>query len=75
MPCQQGAGYIVAKRTPYTGNLKTVGKSVVDKNAAREREYLSLVLQTAERRRKNKPVVISLEISTKFLDFTGMRLT
>lgn len=52
---------IVAQGTSYAGHLQTVGQPVVDEYASREREHLRFVLQTSERCREYKTVIIALE--------------
>ena len=49
---------IVAQGTSYAGHLQTVGQPVVDEYASREREHLRFVLQTSERCREYKTVIM-----------------
>ena len=62
IPCAQSYGYLVGHRLAHTGHFHRVSETIVHKDAARQREYLSLILQATEWRREHKPVVISTEI-------------
>ena len=53
---------IVTERHAHTGHLQRVCEPVVHEDAARQGEYLCLVLQSAERSREDKPVVIALKL-------------
>ena len=53
---------IVAQRHADTGHLKRVSQSVMDEDTARQREHLCLVLQTSERCREDKTVIVALEL-------------
>ena len=55
------SGYVVTYRHAHTRHFQTVGETVVDEDAARQREDLRLVLQSAECRREDEAVVIALE--------------
>ena len=55
-------GHIVAQRHAHTGHFERVGEAVMYEDAARQGEHLRLVLQSAERSRKDKPVVVALEL-------------
>ena len=54
-------GDIVTQRHTHTCHFQTVSETVVDEDASRQREDLSLVLQPAECRREDETVVIALE--------------
>ena len=58
----QQAGYVAAQRHADAGHLQRVGQTVVHKDTARQGEHLCLVLQAAEGRRENQPVVVALEL-------------
>ena len=55
---------IIAQAPPHTTHLETVCKAIVYKNAARQRENLGFVLQATEGRRKDKSVIVALELRT-----------
>ena len=55
------SGYVVTYRHAHTSHFQTVGEAVVYEDAARQREHLRLVLQSAECRREDETVVIALE--------------
>lgn len=59
--------HLISHRTPDGRNFKAVGQAVVDKDASRQRKYLSLVLQAAERRREYQAVVIPLKIGSRMM--------
>ena len=61
---QQAVGDGVSQGASYTGDLQAMRQSVMDENASRKREYLSLVLQTPEGGGKNKTVEVPLELRT-----------
>ena len=60
----QHTAYFVGERFPDTRHLQAVRQPVVDEDAARQGEYLRLVLQSAEWRRKHKAVEIALEVAS-----------
>ena len=53
---------IVTERHAHTGHLQRVCEPVVHEDAARQGEYLCLVLQSAERSRENQTVVVAFEL-------------
>ena len=59
----QGHGDIVGHGFAHTRHFHTMGQAVVDKDTAGQGENLSLVLQAPERRREDKAVVVTPEIS------------
>ena len=60
----QPLGDIVTQRHTYAGHLERVRQTVMYKYAARQREYLCLVLQSTKRCRENQAVVVALKLST-----------
>ena len=68
------AGDIVAQRHTHTCHFQAVSETVVYKDAARQREYLRLVLQPAESRREDESVVIALEFRAIVVAFGVLML-
>src|SRR5690606_25677689 len=56
-----------AQRSPHTGYLQAMGKPVVHKYAAGQRKNLCFVLKSAERGRKDQPVVVTLKFGTRIM--------
>ena len=56
-------GYLAGQRFAHTRHLQAVCQAVVDKDAARQRKHLCLVLQAAERRREHQSVVVALKVA------------
>ena len=67
-------GDIVAQRHTHTCHFQTVSETVVDEDASRKREDLSLVLQPAECRREDETVVIALEFRAIVVAFGVLML-
>ena len=61
----KSGGYLGGHRTAYAGHLYAVGQAVVDEDAARKRKHLGFVLQTSERRGKDQPVKVALEVTAR----------
>ena len=66
---------VVTQTATHTAHLKTVRQTIVNKDASRQRKHLSLVLQTAERRRKDKAIVVTLKFSTVVIALLNVLLT
>ncbi len=61
----QSGGYLGCHRTAYAGYFDAVGQAIVDKYAAGKRKHLGFVLQTSERRGKDQPVKVALEVTAR----------
>ena len=68
------AGDVVAQRHAHARYFQAVGEAVVYEDAARQREYLRLVLQPAECRREDEAVVIALEFRAIVVAFGMLML-
>ena len=55
--------HVVAQRHSHARHLQTVCETVVNEDASRQREHLSLVLHAAEGSRENQTVVVALELA------------
>ena len=68
------ACHITAQRHAHTRHLQTVSKTVMHKDAARQREHLRFVLQATEGGGKNQTVVVALELGPVVMALTVLRL-
>jgi hypothetical protein len=67
MKRKQFTAYIIAQTTSHAADFQTMCQTVMDKNAAGQRENLGLVLKTSERGRKDNTVIIALKFCTVIL--------
>jgi hypothetical protein len=75
MTLQQQTAYIITQRPAHAAHLQGMSQPVVDEYTARQGEYLSLVLQAAERSRKNQTVIVALKLSAVVLAMVPVLLT
>ena len=61
----EGTGNAVGQRLAHARHFHGVRQAVVHEDAARQGENLCLVLQTAERRREHKAVVVASEVGAQ----------
>jgi hypothetical protein len=64
MLAQERIGNGVAKAAPDACHFERVGETVVHEYASWQWKYLSLVLQSSERRREDETVVVALKFGT-----------
>ena len=70
----QSLRHVVAQRHAHRCHLQRVSQSVVHEDAARQREYLCLVLQSAKGCREYQSVVVALEFRAVVVTLAVLRL-